>query len=284
MIRSHSGRYFSDDAYWTSANCGWNSLHLRRYRHDARADEFRIQPLLDHLLVLVTKGATLLERHHAGRWRTVAHVPGHISTLACGDSCRLRWDGDIQHETLQLHLPPETVEAAIDELRDERPAASRTEILSAPDPLVSQVMLSLVNAASAGVPDLYAESAGHLLARHLLTHSPSNPAPRTTDTARLYRVEEYMRANLAENITLADMAKVAGCSPFQLLRSCKSVWAETPFQRLTALRMELACTLLRDGRHSVTTVAFDCGYSNPSHFAIAFRRTIGVSPSAYRNG
>jgi AraC family transcriptional regulator len=259
-------------------------LHLRRYRHDARADEFRIPPLVDHLLVLVTKGATLLERHHAGRWRTAAHVPGHISTLANGDSCRLRWDGDMPHETLQLHLPTETVDMAIEDLRDERPSPARTEIVSAPDPLVSQIMLSLVEAAAEGAPDLYAESAGHLLARHLLTRPPSGPEHRTCDTARLYRVEEYMRANLAANITLADMAKVAECSPFQLLRSCKSVWAETPFQRLTALRMELACTLLRGGRHSVTTVAFDCGYSNPSHFAIAFRRAIGVSPSEYRNG
>jgi AraC family transcriptional regulator len=280
---SSSGRYFSDDAYWTSANSGWSAVHLRRYRHDAQADEFSIPPLLDHLLVLVTRGTTLLNRHHDGRWRTIAHVPGHISTLARGDSCRLRWDGDMPHETLQLHLPAETVNAAIEELRDERPSAPRPEILSAPDPLVSQVMLSLADAAAAGVPDLYAESAGHLLARHLLTRSPAGPVPKTIDTARLHRAEEYMRANLAENITLADIARVAGCSPFQLLRSCKNVWAETPFQRLTALRMKLACTLLRDGLNSVTTVAFDCGYSNPSHFAIAFRRAIGVSPSEYRN-
>jgi AraC family transcriptional regulator len=279
-----SDRYFSDDTLWTSADCGWKSLHLRRYHHDARADEFETTTFTDHLLVLVTKGATLLGRHHAGRWRTVAHVPGHIATVAYGASCRMRWDGDVPHETLQLHLPADTVEAAVEELRDERPSSARPEIVSAPDPLVSQVILSLADAASAGVPDLYAESAGHLLARHLLTHSPPNAEPRTSDKARLYRVEEYMRANLAENITLAGMAEVAGCSPFQLLRSCKGVWAETPFQRLTALRMELACALLRDGRHSVTAVAFDCGYSNPSHFAIAFRRAIGVSPSEYRMG
>jgi AraC family transcriptional regulator len=279
-----SGRYFSDDAYWTSADCGWNSLHLRRYRHGARADEFSIHPLIDNLLVLVTKGATLLERHAAGRWQTAAHVPGHISTLASGDTCRLRWDGDTPHETLQLHLPVETLEAAIEDLREERPSSARAEIVSAPDPLVSQIMLSLSEAASAGVPDLYAESAAHLLARHLLIRSPSDLETRTSDAARLYRIEEYMRAHLAENITLANMAEVAGCSPFQLLRSCKSAWAETPFQRLTALRMKLACRLLRSCEHSVTTIAFDCGYSNPSHFAIAFRRVVGVSPSEYRHG
>jgi AraC family transcriptional regulator len=284
MIISSSGRYFSDEAHWTSSNCGWSSLHLRRYRHDARADEFQILPLDDHLLVLVTKGATLLERHQAGHWRTAAHVPGHISTLPHGDTCRLRWDGDLPHETLQLHLPAQVVEAAIEELRDERPSLAHAGIQSSPDPLVAQVMLSLADAASSGVPDLYAESAGHLLARHLLTRSPPDLESKSSDATRLYRIEEYMRAHLAENITLADMAKVAGCSPFQLLRSCKSVWSETPFQRLTALRMELACTLLRAGCHSVIMVALDCGYSNPSHFAIAFRRAIGVSPSEYRNG
>jgi AraC family transcriptional regulator len=281
LLSSSCGRYLSDNSWWTTADCAWKSLHLRRYRHDAHMSDAETLPFIDHLVVLVTGGATLFERRIGGHWKSAGHVVGHISTVEPGDSCKLRWHGDVEHETLQLHLPITTMETAIEELRDER-LPSQTAIISSPDPLVSQVMRSLVEAASAGVSDLYAESAGHLLARHLLTRSPPGLEPKTNDAIRLHRVEEYMRANLARNITLADMAEIAGCSPFQLLRRSKSLWGETPFQRLTALRMELACTLLRQADHGVTSVAFDCGYSNPSHFAIAFRRAIGISPSEYR--
>jgi AraC family transcriptional regulator len=283
MIQSSScGRYFADQPLWSTANCAWPSLHLRRYHHAERMAEFKTLPFIDHLLVLVVKGATLIESHSSGRWRSAAHVAGHISLVEAGDFCRLRWSGEVAHETLQLHLPAETVKAAMEELRDERPVSSRAAALSFPDPLVSQVMLSLVEAASAGVPDMYAESAGHLLARHLLVRSPSGSEPNRNDCLRLHHVEDYMRANLDRDITLAEMADVAGCTPFQLLRRCKKFWGQTPFQRYTALRMELACKLIRDTNHSVTSVALDCGYSNPSHFAIAFRRVIGLSPSAYR--
>ncbi|WP_416347858.1 helix-turn-helix transcriptional regulator [Caballeronia mineralivorans] len=46
--------------------------------------------------------------------------------------------------------------------------------------------------------------------------------------------------------------------------------------------MEEAKRLLRRGDQTVTAVAALCGYENPSHFATAFRRVVGVSPRSYR--
>jgi AraC family transcriptional regulator len=281
-VSSACGRYYSDDAVWTSARSNWSALHLRRYNHSRQSAEFETSPFSDHLLVLVTRGATVMSRHKDGAWQSSAHVTGHISMVEYGDFCRMCWDGVVDHETLQLHLPPQYISMAISELRDEGRFRSRARVLSAPDPLTAQVMLSLADAANAGVPNLYAESAAHLLARHVLTHVPTTTCPKKNDAVRLHLVEEYMRENLGENITLDSLVKVAGCSTFQLLRRCKEAWNETPFQRLTRLRMNHACSLLRGGALSVSNIAFDCGYSNPSHFAIAFKRTIGVSPSEYR--
>ena len=45
-----------------------------------------------------------------------------------------------------------------------------------------------------------------------------------------------------------------------------------------------ARTQLLRGRLSVAHVATDLGYSNPSHFAAAFRKQFGVNPSALRRG
>jgi AraC family transcriptional regulator len=53
-------------------------------------------------------------------------------------------------------------------------------------------------------------------------------------------------------------------------------------KRLTRLRMEHAKRLLCSTANSITDLAFQCGYENPSHFASAFRRWTGTSPSDYR--
>jgi len=47
-------------------------------------------------------------------------------------------------------------------------------------------------------------------------------------------------------------------------------------------RRELACTYLRDGRHSVTQTAYALGYESSSAFARAFKRWTGQLPSEYQ--
>jgi AraC family transcriptional regulator len=50
------------------------------------------------------------------------------------------------------------------------------------------------------------------------------------------------------------------------------------------MRMEAARLHLQAGHEPVSAIAFPCGYENPSHFATAFRRIVGVSPTTYRRG
>jgi AraC-like DNA-binding protein len=48
--------------------------------------------------------------------------------------------------------------------------------------------------------------------------------------------------------------------------------------------MERARELLRHTDVSIINISFECGYGNPAHFATAFRRIVGMSPSDYRAG
>jgi len=49
-------------------------------------------------------------------------------------------------------------------------------------------------------------------------------------------------------------------------------------------RIEQAKMLLADQHRSVTEVAMACGFSAPSNFATAFRKTTGLTPRDYRRG
>jgi AraC family transcriptional regulator len=153
------------------------------------------------------------------------------------------------------------------------------------DPLIATTMLALEQAFQEGVPDLYAETAAQFLAAHLLIHhTPARETRRGRWSAYpLSRVDRFLRDQLAEPITLAQLAEIAGMSPFQLLRAAKATWGETPLRRLTRLRMEKAQHLLDLHHLAIIEIAFACGYTNPSHFATAFRRQTGVTPSQYRH-
>jgi len=105
------------------------------------------------------------------------------------------------------------------------------------------------------------------------------PRPRRS---RERRVEAFLRENLGERVTLASIAQEARLGRFQLLRLFKEAYGETPYRRLTRMRMAEACRQLLQSRKSVTEIAVLCGYGNPAHFTTAFRRVVGVSPNVYR--
>jgi AraC family transcriptional regulator len=95
-------------------------------------------------------------------------------------------------------------------------------------------------------------------------------------------VDAYMRENLANSVSLEELAQQAHLSRFHLLRLFKRAYGETPLKRLTRLRMTEAKRCLQQGGLSISEIAARCGYENPAHFASAFRRVEGVAPTAYR--
>ena len=183
-------KYLPSTVGMCSSQVGWRSLLLRQYIHERETEEFEIPPVPDQTIVLVTSGATLLEFYTRGSWRQSNHVRGNIVMSPPGETGKLRWRGVEHHETLRLHLPSATISAALDDLRELRPGLKAfAGSLSSPDPLVAEVVLALARAARDGVPDLYAESAAHFLARHLLDRHAidAGRSPRSGESARAAR-------------------------------------------------------------------------------------------------
>jgi AraC family transcriptional regulator len=263
---------------------GWRSLLLRGYDEPEEVEELVTRPTADHLLVLVAEGRCRIEGRYAGRWQESHYVRGDIGMTAPDEEVHLRWRGGRGLKTLQLHLPAATL--ADIAFRD--PASPR-EIrlpnqLVRPDPTLEAVLLSLGRAVKHAAPELYADTATHFLASHLLRFHTGSPTISDCgrEPRRLAAVDALLRDSIGSDITLDHLASVAGLSKFHLLRVFRLTFGETPFQRLTRYRMEEAARLLSQSAASVSVIAFSCGYNNPTHFATAFRRRHGLSPRAYR--
>lgn len=262
---------------------GWRSLLLRSYVDPLEVEDLTTTATTDHLIVLVTAGACEIESYDRGQWRSASYRPGHLGMTSPGQVARLRWKSKKPHHTLHLHLPSETIETVTEELAVGA-SYSMPNLLSQTDPVMSSIMLTLESALQNGAPDLYAETAAQFLAVHLLTRHDRRQIPRCNHKREpaLRKADAFMREHLSEPVTLSQLADAAGLNSFQLLRAAKAIWGETPLRRLTRLRMEIAKRLLDQGDLPIIEIAIECGYSNPSHFATAFRRQVGVTPIEYR--
>lgn len=264
---------------------GWRSLLLRAYEEPPSAEQFTTAPTDDQLIVLVTSGAHRIESLRKGEWSEALYSVGSLGMTAAGEAATLRWREGRQASTLQLHLPGSTIRAAAEAIWGLDATTLRMpNHLFRNDPTVQELMLSLHRAAQAGVPDVYAETAAAFLAMHLVrNHAGAVPTVAVgREEGRLRKVNIYMQENFHRQIALEDLAREAGFSRFHLLRLFKKTYGETPYRRLTRMRIEHGCLLLSTTTDTVTQIAFSCGFENSSHFASTFRRFVGVSPSHYR--
>jgi AraC family transcriptional regulator len=118
--------------------------------------------------------------------------------------------------------------------------------------------------------------------RSLAEPQGKSPHDPRLPQAKVRRVEDYVRANLRNKVTVADLARVAGCSPSHFNALFKAATGVSPYRRVTALRLEEASALLvRQPDAHLATLALSCGFSSQSHFSQAFKSAYGTTPAKY---
>ncbi len=102
--------------------------------------------------------------------------------------------------------------------------------------------------------------------------------------SRLKNVISYIDSHYSEKVTLEGIAQAVGVSPKYLCRTFVSLTGKTPISYLNEYRVECACEMLRGGEESMLDIAAACGFGDQSYFVKQFRKTVGVTPGAYRKG
>lgn len=96
------------------------------------------------------------------------------------------------------------------------------------------------------------------------------------------RCLDMMRARLAEDIGLDDLANEARLSPFHFARMFKQTVGVPPRVYLTRLRMERTCELLESTEVPVSVIASEVGYSSEKVLARVFLKHRSSTLSDYR--
>lgn len=95
-------------------------------------------------------------------------------------------------------------------------------------------------------------------------------------------IEQYIRANYARQISLADMASNFHMNPVYFCQYFKKKKGITYVQFLNQVRMEEAKKLLQKGKLSVEQIAGMVGVENSNYFGRLFKKMTGMTVGEYR--
>ena len=98
---------------------------------------------------------------------------------------------------------------------------------------------------------------------------------------RIVQAKLFIDEHFGDSIDLDIIADEAFFSKFHFIRLFKTIYFKTPHQYLTVVRMEKAKLLLTKDI-AVSEVCFLVGFDSVSSFTGLFKRTVGLTPSAYQ--
>jgi AraC family transcriptional regulator len=135
----------------------------------------------------------------------------------------------------------------------------------------------------------YGETLGLTAAIELARLQFNGPGAQIPDSGRLGSAQaklvvEFIRENLHQDISLSDLAGIAGLSRFHFTRAFKRTTGLTPYQFILSARVERAKSSLTNSDKSMFEIAQSLGFGSQSQFAAAFRKLVGTTPSQFRRG
>lgn len=102
----------------------------------------------------------------------------------------------------------------------------------------------------------------------------------TTVSPAIRDVLRFMEENLAEPLTLAQLARICDLSVYRFATVFRQETGIPPHQYLCRLRILHAQELLRQGT-SPATAAMESGFFDQSHLSRHFKRFCGLTPGRF---
>lgn len=217
---------------------------------------------------------------------SVRLAPGDVVVIPAGQVHACNPEPDARWSYQMLHLDPAWVGTVL-EARGVAvlPAAlARVRVTSAPDTYAGLCRLNEVLFSAAPQATKEAALGGFVAAllggadQRQAVRAPRQPV---TPEARLAGLVALLHAHHAEPLPLAELARGAGMSRYQLIRAFRADLGMTPHAYQLDLRINHARQLLRAGG-APAEIAQVLGFSDQSHFQRAFKQRVALTPRSYQ--
>ncbi len=268
----------------SSASLAWDGVLLEEYSVPALLE----CPVRVNSTVLLHLQTGSPARHdlHSGRklHRTLIRAGG-MHLIPPGQKRSL-----ISHDhtdCLVLSMEPSFLRRSLaDLLPDEN--LELVEKFAFEDIQIERLLKALHAEAKLGAPNgkLFAESLATALAVYLAQQysaaSPKMQIRRDGLPPRLHRVLNYIGDKLDDNLSLSELADIAGMNLFYFARLFKQSTGMSPHQYVLDQRIQRAKQLLRNSPITILEASVRTGFVDQAHFTKVFRRLVGLTPTQYR--
>ncbi len=120
----------------------------------------------------------------------------------------------------------------------------------------------------------------------LLNQTTSAPAIRTILSnlfnPTTYSFREVIESHYYSNITLDQLAQLTNLSLSTFKRVFKKTYNTSPASYLRDKKLEKSLELLGSTDLRTTDIAYDCGFTDVSHYSKTFKLRYGLSPTVYK--
>lgn len=270
----------------SSADQPWSGYHFEEANGPA-------EPLPRHswpktTLLYVTGGGGSLHWKHRGVWHSDAMWPGTVTVI--------RRDAEIQAAEPSNAIPTMVLQLDNAELQNMAPdnvlAIDKflDTVQVTKDYRLAALMLAMSEEVRQGCSSgrLFAESISLALLAYVVgkyaTPGLGNGSESTLSPAQKRLLLDYIRANLAENISVTELSSLLSMAPSHFSRVFKASFGLTPYRFVMHERVQAAKVLLASDGMTASQIAMAFGFATQSHFAKVFRQFSGVSPKQYKMG
>lgn len=221
----------------SSSALGWRDIEAQAYLEPMQLEGW-VEPVVpDVTVMLLVRGTMRLEHQHAISTCSGFQLqPGDLLLKPANSVApALRWrslSAEPMH-TLHVQLSSTLFRRTVEELAGRDP--TQIELVGQAgfqDPLLLHIGLALGREleAPSAIGPLYAQTAAHMLAVHLLRHYAVAPvvirARRQGLSPRhIQRVTEYVQTHLSQPLSLEELAQQTGFSPYHFARLFRqTIW------------------------------------------------------------
>jgi len=286
-------RYLIGELVADSMALQWPGLYARRLRNPCVVDRFLVPATPEPHISCVLRGmAEFRERDVGGTWIARKIRAGDLFVTRSRTPYEVDFKSAAGQEldNLSLHIAVDPFLAALESRYPGK--ADRVEVVDyfGRDEILWPICLTCAELLAARVPGKSPRVAAltQLFAAHLVEKYTSTAAKSPVHRGglpiyQLRKVEDYVAARLAEEISIEALAELVELSPSHFAHVFKESTGMTPLQFITRQRITRAQQLIRETSRNLIEVGLEVGYTSPSHFAQVFRRVVGVTPTDFRN-
>lgn len=247
-------------------------------------------PPLDEVVLLAANAYRLKRALFDFGWGFRNHFSSHPHPLHLFPAhAAFRWNKDGWADVTLLTLESRAVDGLLRELGVDAGSEHFWALSQSgfANPLIYHAVDAFLREATHDCPRLLVDSFCTLVVSELARQRPTRRVNAPTDSklprATFARLIEYIQTHLDGDLSLDELASVAGLSRYHFLRCFKATTGTTPLRYVTELRLAQVKRLLSGGSKPLAQVAAACGFAGPDQLARAFKRAEGVSPRRFRS-